>query len=122
MTAFRDGGYDTGVAAAVLAENLIVKRDSNSKLVLATAGTDDIAGVVEKGATKVRALVSFARVNGQGSFKVRAGATIAKGALLTAGTGGKAVTATTGNRVFGVAKTAAVSGDVVEYEKVDRVA
>ncbi|GAA1099869.1 hypothetical protein [Tsukamurella spumae] len=121
MTAFRDGGYDTGVALTDLAAYVVVKRNSDDKVVLATAGTDAIVGVVEKPG-KQDALVSYARVNGQGSFKVRTGAAVAKGDELTADAAGTAVVATPGDRVFGVARADAAEHDVVEYEKADRVA
>ena len=121
MSTYREGDYDTREAAALLVPYEVVKLDSNDRVVKAAAGTDDIKGVVQYGG-KSGDSVSYARINGVGSFKVRLGGTVAKGAKLTANASGRAVTATTGNIVFGTATAAGVSGDVIEYEKCDKVA
>lgn len=120
MTTFREGGYGAAEAAAEVRPYQIVKLNADDKVVLADSATD-IAGVVETGA-KVGATASFALRNGQGTFKVRLGATVAKGAELTSNASGAAVTAATGNVVFGTAVKAGVAGDVVEYLKTDKVA
>ena len=121
MSTYREGDYDTREAAAAVEPYEIIKLDTNDKVVKAAAGTDAIKGVVQQGG-KVGASVSFARLNGVGSFKVRLGGTVAKGAKLTSNASGRAVTATTGDTQFGTALQAGVSGDVIEYEKCDKVA
>lgn len=121
MTTFREGGYGAAEAAVEVKPYQIVKLDANDKVVLAAAGTDNIAGVVETGA-KVGATAAYALRNGQGTFKVRLGGTVAKGANLTSDANGAAVTAVAGNVVFGTAVKAGVAGDVVEYLKADKVA
>lgn len=121
MATFRAGDYNTVEAAVELAPYTIVKHNADGKAVKAAAGTDLIRGVVEKGG-KVRDSISYARVNGSGTFKVRLGGTVAKDDLLTSDASGLAVKATTGNTVFGRANVAGVSGDVVEYDKLDTTA
>jgi hypothetical protein len=120
MATYREGGYGAGTAAADLDAYTCVKVNTDGTIAQATTGTA-VDGVVEKG-DKAGATVSFAHRNGQGSFKVKLGGTVAVGDNLTAGTGGLAVkTTTSGNVVFGTALHAGVSGDVVEYLKCDKV-
>lgn len=122
MATHREGDYDTREAAVVVAPYEIVKLDANDRVVKAAAGTDAIRGVIETGG-KVGTSVSFARLNGTGSFKVRVGTVaVAKGAKLTSNASGRAVTAVTGDTVFGTANAAVGAGEVVEYEKCDKVA
>ena len=119
MTSFRQGDYDSREAGADLStkQYYIVKTDANGKCILATAATDALRGVLVN-APKVGDTADVAIVNGSGTFKVLAGGTIAKDAFLTTDAAGKAIaTTTTGNRVFGRAVAAAVSGDIVEYVK-----
>lgn len=119
MTTFRQGDYDSREAAADLSTKrfYIVKTDSNGKIVLASAATDAIRGVLVN-APKQGEVADVAIINGSGTFKVIAGGTISKDAYLTSDSNGKAVaTTTTGNRVFGRAVAAAVAGDIVEYVK-----
>ena len=119
MTSFRQGDYDSREAGADLStkQYYVVKTDSNGKYILATAATDAIAGVLVN-APKLGETADVANINGSGTFKVLAGGTIAKDASLTTDANGKAIaTTTTGNRVFGRAVAAAVSGDIVEYRK-----
>lgn len=119
MTTFRQGDYDSREAGADLStkQYFIVKTDANGKYVLAAAATDAIRGVLVN-APKLGETADVATINGSGTFKVVAGGTIAKDAYLTSDASGKAVaTTTTGNRVFGRAVAAAVSGDIVEYIK-----
>ncbi|MFI2837553.1 DUF2190 family protein [Mycolicibacterium sp. PDY-3] len=119
MTSFRQGDYDSREAGADLStkQYYVVKTDSNGKYVLASAATDAIAGVLVN-APKLGETADVANINGSGTFKVAAGGTIAKDAYLTTDANGKAIaTTTTGNRVFGRAVAAAVSGDIVEYRK-----
>jgi hypothetical protein len=110
------------VTAADLSANMyyLVKTDTNNKLVLASAATDAILGVIHNGGRKSGDVASVMLINGCGTYKVIAGGTIAKDAYLTSDANGKAVaTTTTGNRVFGRAVRAAVAGDIVEYYKLN---
>lgn len=120
MATYREGGYGAGTAAADLAAYTCVKVNTDGTIAQATAGTA-VDGVVEKGDV-AGATVSFALRNGQGTFKVKLGGTVAVGDNLTAGASGLAVkTTTSGNIVFGTALSAGASGDVVEYLKCDKV-
>lgn len=95
----------------------LVKEDASNNIVLATAGTDNIIGVLDSEG-KLGDSVDVVLINGSGTFKVKASATITAGASLTATTGGLAVsTTTTGHRVFGKARRAAVTNEVTEYIK-----
>ena len=92
-----------------------VKMSAQNTVVVATAGTDKIIGVL----MNAPALNDVARVtllNAQGTTQVVASAAIAVGAYVTATTGGKAVTTTTaGNVVAGIAvDAAAADGDLIE--------
>lgn len=115
------GNFITAAAGADLhgKEYYIVKFDTNNAVVLATAGTDEICGVIDEAPQGATGSVSVAHVSGAGTGKVIASTTISKRAFLTATTGGKAVTTTTpGNRVFGRARDAALAtNDIIEYEK-----
>lgn len=133
MATITQGNYLTALAGANLSTSpyYIVKLNSTGQAVLTAAATDDIAGVLDDiqqsspvPQSTSGGLVSIAVVNGTGTFKVIAGASIAKDAYLTSNGSGQAVTAvqTVGGtapsvRVFGRARTAANSGDVVEYIK-----
>ena len=124
MTLYQTGERTTALSGADLRGKRyhIVKRDANNNFVLASAATDIIAGVLDYEPRRAEDAVDVVLINGTGSFKVKAGGTIAKDALLTTNASGQAVTASTGNRVFGRARTAAVSGDIVEFDKLDTVA
>lgn len=127
MTSFRDGSYDSREAGADLSTKQyhIVKTDANGKYVLAAAASDNIRGVLAN-APKSGESADVANLNGPGTFKVIAGATFAKDALLTSNASGQAVAATqtaAGSqptvRVFGRARSAATTiGDIVEYDKI----
>jgi hypothetical protein len=112
--------------------HLIVKLDTNNKAVLASAATDDIVGVLEEsqqagsGVSTSGGGVSIAHISGAGTGEVITGGSVSKGAFLTSDSSGKAVTATQTTagsqptvRVFGRARYAANSGDLVEYEKMN---
>lgn len=95
----------------------LVKEDASNNIILATAGTDNIIGVLDSEG-KLGDTVDVVLINGSGTFKVKSSATIAAGASLTATTGGlAATTTTTGNRVFGKARRAAVANEITEYIK-----
>lgn len=113
--------------------HLIAKLNATGQAILAALPTDDIVGVLEdiqqasSGVSVSGGSVSIAHVSGAGTGEVIVGASaIVKGAYLTVANdgSGKAVTAvqTAGGtapsvRVFGRARYAANSGDLVEYEK-----
>lgn len=116
------GDYITAEAASDLhgKEFYIAKLDTNNKVALATAGTDEIVGVIQQSHQGTNpGAVSIAHVSGSGTGKVIGSTVIARNAYLTATTGGKAVgTTTPGHRVFGRARRAcAQADDVFEYEK-----
>jgi len=123
MAAFREGNYISRQTAVDHTLNTfkITKLDAGGKVVLASAATDVILGVLEQGG-KAGETVSVALINGNGTFKVKLGGTVAAGSNLTTDANGLAVTAATGNTVFGRALSAGVSGDVIEYIKRDAVA
>ena len=121
MTAFTPGDRISREAAVDLRgyRYRAVKLDANERVVLATAGTDDIIGVLDN-EPKAGETADIVLINGQGTFKTKASANIAKGALITATTEGKAVTATTtGHRVYGRAIRAGVTDEVIEYIKMN---
>ena len=95
----------------------LVKEDANNNIVLATAATDNILGVLDSEG-KLGDSVDVVLINGGGTFKVKLSAAVTAGASITATTGGLAVaTSTTGNRVFGKARRAGVANEVTEYLK-----
>ena len=92
--------------------NRIMKYDENGNVVLATAGTDIPVGValIEAGYNDITGVESGKVASGDGvdiQIKdigfVLAGAEIKKGQEVTAGADGKAVVASTGNYVLGIA-------------------
>lgn len=123
MATFQEGDRHSVKSAVDLSEKpfRIVKRDTKGDVVLATAGTDVLLGTVanmpKKGAT-----ADVVLLNGTGSFKAVASAAIARDALITATTDGKAVTAVAGDRAIGRALYAAVAGEVFEYLKLNEKA
>lgn len=117
MTTFQQGPRYSAAAAADFTGKryTIVKTDSNGNVVSASAATDAILGVIDNEPVSGRT-ADVVLINSEGTFKVKAGGTIAKDAYLTSDSNGAAVaTTTTGNRVFGRALTSAVSGDIVQY-------
>lgn len=119
MTTFQSGARYSAAAAADFTGKryTIVKTDANGNIVAASAATDAILGVIDNEPISGRT-ADVVLINSEGTFKVKAGGTIAKDAYLTSDGNGNAVaTTSTGNRVFGRAVKAAVSGDVVEYIK-----
>lgn len=124
MALYQPGERTTALTGADLRGKRyhVVKRDANNNFVLSAAGTDQHAGVLDYEPRRAEDAVDVVLVNGTGSFKVKAGGAIAKNDLLTANASGQAVKATTGDNVFGRACVAAVSGDIFEYMKLERVA
>lgn len=123
MATFQPGERSSFQAAADLSTKRYhgVKLNADGDLVLATAGTDNIIGVLDSD-TKLGHTADVVLVNGAGTFKVKAGADVAAGALITVNNAGQAVTATSGDRAFGRAIYAAVTGEIFEYLKVNEKA
>ena len=124
------GNYITADSSADLHLNqyYIAILDANRKAALATGATSPIAGVIDRvhyEGTNGLGSVSIAVVNGNGTGKVKVGAALAKGTLITAGAAGKAVAAvqtTAGQQptqwVIGqLLEASSADGDVVEYMK-----
>ena len=87
-----------------------VKLDSDGNIVLAAATTDVVIGVLQDNP----AAGQMGSVMTLGVSKVKAGAAINIGNLLTAYTGGTAKAATSGNKVFGIAITpASAAGEII---------
>jgi len=123
MATYQPGERGSFEAAADLSAKRYhgVKLDANGKLVLASAGTDNILGVLDSD-TKLGHTADVVLINGAGTFKAKAGAAIAKDALITANASGQAVTAVAGDRAFGRTLAAVASGEVFEYLKVNEKA
>lgn len=123
MASFTNGDRYSETAGADLSQKRyhIVKTNSSLKVVLSTGGTDNHLGVLD-GEPKVGQTADVVLANGQGTFKVKAGADIAKDAKITSNANGQAVTATAGDRVIGYAYRAAVTGEIFEYVKLNEKA
>lgn len=105
--------------------NRIMKYDENGKFVLATAGTDFPVGVaiIEAGYNDISGVESGKVKAGEDvtvQIKdigfVLAGAEIKEGQEVTAGADGKAVVATSGNFVLGIALNSVAAGDYLEIQ------
>lgn len=121
MTAYREGDRTSVTAAVDLSAKQfqLVKTDVNGKLVLATAATDAILGVLDN-APGAGSTADVVLINGQGTFKVRLAANTAKDAYLTTDADGKAVATTTANdRVFGRLVRTGKAGEIAEYIKLN---
>ena len=116
MAVFSDGRYIDRKAGADLSgkQYRVVKQQSDRTVVLATAASDVLFGVLSN-APVAGDTASVAGINGQGTFKVVLGGTVAFNAALTTDANGAAVTASAGNKVFGIAQEAGVAGQVIEY-------
>lgn len=120
MATFAEGDHYSAKSGADLSTNkgYVVKFNASRKVVLATAATDKIIGVLADGGRVSGDAVDIVTVNGSGSYKGIAGATIALDDFLTVdGTGRLIPTTTAGHRVIGQAAGAAVVGQQVEYFK-----
>lgn len=99
------------VAAAAIATYRIVKFDTTDDTVATAAAAADLSIGINEGiapATGERVDVVMA-----GLAEVTLGATVARGAAVTADALGRAVTAAAGNRAIGIAMASGVVGDVV---------
>lgn len=108
-----EGLAKTLVAGAAIAARRIVKFGASDTAVLqAAAATDFIIGVSDLGA----ASGEYCDVIVDGIALVEYGGNVTRGALLTADSNGKAVTAapaaTATNRIIGVAMKSGVAGDI----------
>lgn len=102
-----------------------VKLDTNGNVILAVAATDQVIGVLENGPKANDTADVFLR-SGNGSYKIKAGGTIAIGQKLTIDSSGRAIyvtgTPTAGNEIVGVALEAGVVGQIIEVLTVfDRI-
>lgn len=111
--------------------NLIMKYDDNGNVVLATAGTDIPVGIalIEAGYNDITGAESGKVAVGDNvdilvkdMGVVIAGGTIKKGQEVTAGAGGKAVAAASGNYVLGIALANATADgylkiQIAKYQK-----
>lgn len=96
----------------------IVKLNSDGAVVLASAATDAILGVLDN-SPKLGQTADVVLLNGVGSFKVKsANAGVSKDAYITSDANGQAVaTTTSGNRVIGRAVRTTSANEVIEYIK-----
>jgi hypothetical protein len=86
---------------------------------LASAATDAILGVLEN-EPESGDTASVVMLGGGGTFKVKSGGNISKDAYITTNNAGVAIATTTaGDRVIGRALRTTLSGDVIEYQKLD---
>ena len=111
--------------------NLIMKYDDNGAVVLATAGTDIPVGIalIEAGYNDISgATAGMVAVGDDVDILVKdmgvvlAGAAIKKGQEVTAGAGGKAAVAASGNYVLGIALETVAEGEylnvqIAKYQK-----
>ena len=105
--------------------NLIMKYDTNGNVVLATAGTDKPVGIalIEAGCNDISGVDAGKVAAGDNvdilvkdMGVVLAGAEIKKGDEVTAGAGGTAAVATTGNYVLGIALDNASAGEYLNIQ------
>lgn len=118
MANFTEGNYLTREAGADLStkQYYIVKLDTNGKVVLASASTDKILGVLANAPVSGDPAV-VRLINSVGTFKVKtANAGIAQGARLTSDSSGLAIATTTSTHVvFGRMPVASNANDIAEY-------
>lgn len=111
--------YTAETAADVTGKRYnIVKLDANGKVVLATAASDAILGVIDN-EPKLGQVADVVLINGQGTFRVKASnATISKDAYIrTNGSGVAVATTSVGNRVIGRAVRDFAANEIGEYIK-----
>ena len=87
----------------------LVKFDSTGTVALATSGSDALIGISDDIDVSAG---NMADIHLLGLCKVQFGGTVAAGAVLTAGTGGKAVTAGSNDAVLGIALQAATADEI----------
>lgn len=122
MSTYTEGNHYSAKSAADLStkKGYCVKTDTNGKVVLASAATDKIIGVLHDGGRVSGDNVDVMLRNGNGTYKAIAGDVITKDAYLTSDSDGKVIVTTTAtHHVIGQALHAAVAGQQVEYIKKD---
>lgn len=99
----------------------IVKQQTDRSLVLASASTDELFGVINHPAI-AGGEVSVVGRNADGTFKVVAGAAITAQTYLTTDSSGRAVSTTSsGDQLIGIAQEAAsAAGQIIEYMPIGR--
>lgn len=106
--------HESYVGQVAVAANLIVKHGTaDGSCTLATAATDALIGAADGLDKAIGELVDVA----SGDFgDVRLGASVTRGAPLTANASSKAIsTTTTGNRIIGFAEQSGAADDVIRY-------
>jgi hypothetical protein len=94
----------------------VAKLDSTGKVTPSTAATDKHVGVIETNPSSTSDYAVVRMLQGDGTYHVIAGGTIAVGDLLTANSSSQAVATTTGgDQLIGQAIHAAATGDLVEF-------
>lgn len=107
------GLVKTFIAAGVIAERRIVKFGSSDTAALqATAGTEKFSGVVGLPKSVTAAEGEPVDVILSGIADVDYGGNVTRGDTLTADANGRAVVATSGNSVIGIAQVSGVAGDI----------
>ena len=94
---------------AVSPHRIVKYGDADGKVVQSAAAGDAHVGVSGRASAASGRRVEIART---GIADIEYGANVARGALLTADGDGKAVTATDGNRVIGIAEVSGAAGDI----------
>ncbi len=92
------------------AQHHCVDVDSNGRVAVVTGSGDDVAAILQN---DPNALGNAAALMKTGISKVVAGAAVAAGALVMSNASGRAITATSGQVVFGRALEAAATGGEV---------
>jgi len=103
------------IAGATISRYRILKYSAQSTVIQAAAASDSLLGVSGAGdGADPSMVVSGARVDVilSGQAFVEYGGNVTRGAVLTADSIGRAVAASSGNRVIGIALESGVSGDV----------
>jgi hypothetical protein len=112
-----DGNITKLASAAMATRFLIVKFGADADhITISTAATDVLLGVCTDEATAAEDPVNVALIgSATGTLRVALGGTVAAGDLLTSDGAGKAVTASSTNKIVGRALGAGVDGEVIEF-------
>lgn len=120
MATFTEGPRRSFKAAADLSAKKyhVMKQTADNEVNIASSATDAIIGVLSNTPVQDEDASVYGFWGG-GTFLVKAGGSISRGAQLTANSDGKAVATTTEDDVvFGIALQAADDGDIFEYAPV----
>lgn len=117
MATTRKGGrYVLAAGADLSSSQYFVVKITSNEVVLSAAATDNHLGVLQNAPEDGDSAEVLGR-HASETGKVKLGGTVAEGDKLTADSAGKAiVTTTSGHQVFGIARAAGVSNDLIEYE------